>query len=34
VLKILDRILWFVQAAALTIPPVHIPGIRKRAEHR
>lgn len=28
-LKILNRILWFVQAVGLCIPPMDIPGFRK-----
>jgi hypothetical protein len=30
-LKMLNRILWFVQAVSVSIPPIDIPGSRKRA---
>jgi hypothetical protein len=31
-LKILNRILWFVQAVTVSIPPMDIPGFRKDSE--
>jgi hypothetical protein len=30
-LKILNRILWLVQAIAVSIPPMDIPGFRRRS---
>ena len=30
-LKLVNRILWLVQAVGLCIPPVHVPGFRKGA---
>ena len=31
-LKIINRILWFVQALGLSIPPLNIPGSEKKSE--
>jgi hypothetical protein len=33
-LKILNRILWFVQAVGLCIPPMDVPGFRDGVESR
>ena len=30
-MKIVNRILWFVQSVGLSIPPMDIPGFRKRS---
>lgn len=33
-LKIVSRILWFVQAVGLCVPPMDIPGAGKAVERR